>query len=316
MLVTTKQLFDKAYGKYSLPAFNVNNLEFAKAVADGCTRTQSPFIFQISRGARKYANPDLLKHIIVGIHEVYPDLVFAIHLDHGDVATCKQVLSESPLFFTSVMIDASHDPFDQNIQTTKEIVEMAHAVGVSVEAELGMLGGVEEDIAVDEENACLTDPDQAKEFVERSGCDSLAVAIGTSHGAYKFKGPGEPKIHMDRVEAIQKLLPEGFPLVMHGSSSVPQQIVAEVNEFGGKIENSKGVPEDLLAKVAPYGVCKVNIDTDLRLAWFAAMRRELAQHPDNFDPRNTFVPAIQQVADLVAHKTEVLGSAGHLSDFK
>jgi fructose-bisphosphate aldolase class II len=316
MLVTTKQLFDKAYGKYSLPAFNVNNLEFARAVADGCTQTQSPFIFQISRGARKYANPDLLKHIIVGISEVYPDLVFAIHLDHGDVETCNAVTAEKPPFFTSIMIDASHDPYEENIRITRDIVEKAHAAGMSVEAELGMLGGVEEDIAVDEENACLTDPDQAKDFVERSHCDSLAVAIGTSHGAYKFKGPGEPKIHMDRVKAIQDLLPERFPLVMHGSSSVPQEIVAELNEYGGKVENSKGVPESLLSQVAQYGVCKVNIDTDLRLAWFASMRRELQNHPDNFDPRNTFTPAIMDVAKLVAHKTEVLGSAGHLSDFK
>jgi fructose-bisphosphate aldolase class II len=316
MLVTTKQLFDKAYGKYSLPAFNVNNLEFARAVAEGCTATQSPFIFQISRGARKYANPDLLKHIIVGIHEVYPDLVFAIHLDHGDVETCKQVLAEKPLFFTSVMIDASHESYEDNIRITREIVDLAHSVGVSVEAELGMLGGVEEDIAVDEENACLTDPEQARDFVERSGCDSLAVAIGTSHGAYKFKGPGEPKIHMDRVEAIQKILPEGYPLVMHGSSSVPQAIVEEVNQYGGKIDGSKGVPEKLLSQVAQYGVCKVNIDTDLRLAWFASMRRELAEHPENFDPRNTFTPAIHDVAKLVESKTEMLGSAGHLSDFK
>ncbi len=316
MLVTTQQLFEKAYGKYSVPAFNVNNLEFARAVAEGCSQTQSPFIFQISRGARKYAHPDLLKHIIVGIHEVYPDLTFAIHLDHGDVETCETVTVEKPAFFTSIMIDASHESFEGNIKTTRAIVEKAHAVGMSVEAELGMLGGVEEDIAVDEENACLTDPDQAKEFVQKSGCDSLAVAIGTSHGAYKFSGPGEPKIHMDRVQAIQKNLPERYPLVMHGSSSVPQEIVAMANEYGAEIKGSKGVPEALLAQVAQYGVCKVNIDTDLRLAWFAAMRRELTLHPENFDPRNTFNPCIKFVAELVAHKTNVLGSAGRLSDFK
>ncbi|MBW3622569.1 MAG: class II fructose-bisphosphate aldolase family protein [Armatimonadetes bacterium] len=316
MLVTTKELFEKAYGKYALPAFNVNNLEFARAVAEGCTKTQSPFIFQISRGARKYAHPELLKKIIVGIHEVYPDLVFAIHLDHGDVETCEQVLKEKPLFFTSVMIDASHDTYEENIQHTRHIADLAHSVGVSVEAELGMLGGVEEDIAVDEENACLTDPAQAADFVKRSGCDSLAVAIGTSHGAYKFKGPGEPKIHMDRVQEIQRNLPERFPLVMHGSSSVPEEIVEQVNRYGGQIEGSKGVPETLLSQVPQYGVCKVNIDTDLRLAWFAAMRRELAENPGNFDPRPTFTAAIDEVAKLVARKTEVLGSAGHLSDFK
>ena len=314
-LVTTKQLFDHCYGRYAVGAYNVNNLEFARAVAEACAETQAPFIFQISRGARKYAHPHMLQKIIEGIHEVHPELAFAVHIDHGDTATCEDVIGQEPAFFTSVMIDASAEPFEQNVAITKNIVEKAHAKGLSVEAEIGKLGGVEEDIAVDEKNACLTDPDEAAEFVRQSGCDSLAVAIGTSHGAYKFPNP-DAKIHFDRAKAIQEALPERFPLVMHGSSSVPQKYVKQINEHGGKLANAYGVPEKYLPDVHKYGVCKVNIDSDLRLAWFAAMRKDLIDAPENFDVRKPFTACMAEVKDLVANKNKLLGSAGQLEGFK
>jgi len=314
-LVTTKQIFDHCYGQYAVAAYNVNNLEFARAVAEACQETNAPFIFQVSRGARKYAHPALLQKIIEGVHEVYPDLAFAIHIDHGDTATCEEVIAQNPPFYTSVMIDASHEPLEGNIATSKHIVDLAHAKGISVEAELGQLGGVEEDIAVDEKDACLTDPDDALVFVRQTGCDSLAVAIGTSHGAYKFKN-ADAKIHFDRAKAIQEKLPERFPLVMHGSSSVPQEYVKEINEFGGELPGAFGVPEKYLPDVHKYGVCKVNIDSDLRLAWYAAMRRHLAEHPEVFDVRKPFTECMNKVKELVSKKNELLGSAGKLDDFK
>jgi len=308
-LVTTKELFDKCYGKYAIGAYNVNNMEMARAVAEGCLESKAPFIFQISRGARKYANPKLLKAVIKGISDTYPELVFAIHLDHGTLDACEEVLSEDPMSFTSVMIDSSHEPFEENVRISKEVVKLAHLKGVSVEAELGMLGGVEEDIAVSEENTFLTDPEDARKFVESTGCDSLAVAIGTSHGAYKFKSK-EPKLHFDRCQKIKENLPENFPLVMHGSSSVPEYLVEEINKYGGKLEGSKGVPESYLPEVYKYGVCKVNIDTDLRLAWFAGMRKHLIENPTNFDFRPTFEESMRRVKELVINKNKLLGSAG------
>jgi fructose-bisphosphate aldolase class II len=311
MITTTKEIFNSCYGKYAVAAYNVNNLEMAKAVAEGCLESKAPFIFQISRGARKYANPILLKNIIKGIDESYPELTFAIHLDHGTSEVCKEVLNEEPLFFTSVMIDASHEKLEKNIKLSKEIADLAHSKGVSVEAELGMLGGVEEDIAVSAEHACLTDPVDAARFVKESGCDSLAVAIGTSHGAYKFTS-GEPKLHFDRCELIQKNLPDRFPLVMHGSSSVPQYLVDEINKYGGEIKGSKGVPEKYLPDAHKYGVCKVNIDTDLRLAWFAGMRKHLLENPGDFDFRPAFNESMARVKELVINKNKLLGSAGRL----
>ena len=263
MIVTTDALFQLAYGKYAVGAYNINNMEQALGLFKGAVESQAPIIVQISRGARNYAGVIMLENILLAAEQMYPEVVFAVHLDHGDEATCYDCIDSG--FYSSVMIDASHFPFEENIAITRRVVERAHAVGVSVESELGMLGGVEEDIAVDEKNAKLTDPDEAEEFVERSGCDSLAVAIGTSHGAYKFKG--ESKLHLDRVAEIQKRLP-GFPLVMHGSSSVPQSEVQRINAAGGALDPSaRGVNEDDFIKAVPLGVTKVNIDTDGRLVW-------------------------------------------------
>jgi len=310
-IVTTNELFKKTYGKYAVAAYNVNNLELAKAVAEGCLESRAPFVFQISRGARKYADPILLKSIINGISEAYPELVFAVHLDHGTLEVCEEVLNENPLFFTSIMIDASHENFDKNVEISKAVVDLAHSKGISVEAELGQLGGVEEDIDISEEHASLTDPEDARKFVERTNCDSLAVAIGTSHGAYKFKDT-EPKLHFERCKAIQESLPANFPLVMHGSSSVPEYLIEEINKYGGNIEGSKGVPEKYLPDVHKYGVCKVNIDTDLRLAWYAGMRKHLIENPDNFDFRKAFGVSMDRVKKLVIHKNNLLGAKDKL----
>src|SRR5215472_6168396 len=237
MIVPTRVLFEHAYGKYALGAYNINNLEQTMGLFKGCMDSQAPFIIQISKGARSYTDKRMLEAMIRAADEIWPDALFAVHLDHGDEETCYECIDSG--FYSSVMIDASHDPFAENVAITRRVVEAAHKRGISVEAELGMLGGVEEDIKVDEKNACLTDPDEAKEFVEQAGCDSLACAIGTSHGAYKFSG-GQG-IHFDRVKAIQDMLPN-YPLVMHGSSSVPQDEVHRINEAGGKLkEGAKGV---------------------------------------------------------------------------
>src|SRR5882757_5981368 len=257
MIVTTGQLFKHAYGKYAVGAYNINNAEQAMGLFKGCIESQAPFIIQISKGARKYTDKRMLEAIIRAAAEIFPDAIFAVHLDHGDEETCYDCINSG--FFSSVMIDASHEDFEQNVAITKRVVDRAHAKGISVEAELGMLGGVEEDIQVDEKNACLTDPDEAKAFVEQSGCDSLACAIGTSHGAYKFSG-GQG-IHFDRVAAIQQKLP-GFPLVMHGSSSVPQEEVERINAAGGQLKGARGVDAHQYLPAAKLGVCKVNIDTD------------------------------------------------------
>ena len=230
MIVTTKTLFEHAYGKYAVGAYNINNAEQAMGLFRGNIEAQSPFIIQVSKGARSYTDKRMLEAILRACDEIFPEAIFAVHLDHGDEKTCLECIESG--FYSSVMIDASHDPFEENVAITKRVVEAAHAKGVSVEAELGMLGGVEEDIAVDEKNALLTDPVEAKEFVAQSGCDSLACAIGTSHGAYKFSG-GQG-LHFERIKAIQEQLP-GFPLVMHGSSSVPQDEVARINAAGGKL---------------------------------------------------------------------------------
>ena len=255
--ITLRQLLDHAAeNDYGLPAYNINNMEQALGLFEGHLRARAPFIVQLSKGARAYAGSRMLEAIIRAAEERYPEAVFAVHLDHGDEATCYDAIDSG--FYSSVMIDASHDPFEENVAATRRVVERAHAAGISVEAELGMLGGVEEDIAVDEKNAKLTDPDEAKAFVEQSGCDSLAVAIGTSHGAYKFSG-GQG-IHFDRVAEIQKRLP-GFPLVMHGSSSVPQDEVERINAAGGTLDpTARGVDVEHFARAIPLGVTKVNID--------------------------------------------------------
>jgi fructose-bisphosphate aldolase class II len=272
-------------------------------------QAEAPFIIQISKGSRKYATIPMVEAMIRAAESLYPDAIFAVHLDHGDEATCYSCIDSG--FYSSVMIDASHEPFEQNVAITRRIVERAHAKGLSVEAELGMLGGVEEDIALDEKHAMLTDPAEAKAFVEQSGCDSLAVAIGTSHGAYKFKG--QQSLHFDRIAAIQQALP-GFPLVMHGSSSVPQQEVARINAAGGKLDPSaRGVNEDEFTRAASLGVTKVNIDTDGRLVWTRVHREYFNEHPEEFDFRKPGTIFVEEYAKFIAHKAEKLGSAGQLS---
>lgn len=312
MIVTTDALFRIAYGKFATGAYNINNMEQALGLFEGNLKSQAPFIVQISRGARKYARVKMLEAIIRGAEEIYPEAIFAVHIDHGDEATCYDAIDSG--FYSSVMIDASSKPFEENIAITRRVVERAHAKGISVEAELGMLGGVEEDIAVSEENAHLTNPDQAKEFVERSGCDSLAVAIGTSHGAYKFKG--KQGLHFDRLAEIQKRLP-GFPLVMHGSSSVPQEEVKRINAAGGKLDPSaRGVDENEFIKAVPLGVTKVNIDTDGRLVWCRVHREYFRDHPEVFDLRKPGKIFMAEYANYIAHKNEKLGSAGHLEEVR
>ena len=312
MIVTTKQLFAHAYGKYAIGAYNINNLEQIMGLFQGCVDSKAPFIIQLSKGARAYTDKRMLEAMIRAAEDIFPDAIFAVHLDHGDEKTCLECIESG--FYSSVMIDASHDAFDENVAITKRVVNAAHARGVSVEAELGMLGGVEEDIAVDEKNALLTDPKEAKEFVEQTGCDSLACAIGTSHGAYKFSG-GQG-LHFDRIKAIQAQLP-GFPLVMHGSSSVPQDEVERINAAGGKLkEGAKGVDANQYLPAAKLGVCKVNIDTDGRLVWTRVHREFFRDKPEDFDLRSAgklFMPAY---ATFIASRNEYLGSAGQLDSVR
>ena len=312
MIVTTKTLFEHAYGKYAVGAYNINNAEQALGLFRGSIDAKSPFIIQISKGARSYTDKRMLEAIIRACDEIYPEAVFAVHLDHGDEKTCMECIESG--FYSSVMIDASHDPFEENVAITKRVVDAAHAKGLSVEAELGMLGGVEEDIAVDEKNALLTDPFEAKEFVAQSGCDSLACAIGTSHGAYKFSG-GQG-LHFDRIKAIQEQLP-GFPLVMHGSSSVPQDEVARINAAGGKLkEGAKGVDADQYLPAAKLGVCKVNIDTDGRLVWTRVHREFFQDKPEDFDLRSPGKVFIAEYAKFIVSRSEYLGSAGQLESVR
>ena len=312
MIVPTKELFKMAYGKYAIGAYNINNLEQTMGLFRGCIDSQSPFIIQLSKGARAYTDKLMLEGIIRSASEVFPEAVFAVHLDHGDEQTCYDCINSG--FYSSVMIDASHDPLEENIAITKRVVEAAHAKGLSVEAELGMLGGVEEDIQVDEKNANLTDPDEAEYFVKQSGCDSLAVAIGTSHGAYKFSG-GQG-LHYDRIEEIAKRLP-GFPLVMHGSSSVPQDEVKRINAAGGTLkEGAKGVDEDQYLPAAKLGVTKVNVDTDGRLVWTRVHREFFLNSPGEFDLRPAGKIFMAEYAKFIAHKNEKLGSAGTLPEIR
>lgn len=308
MIVTTADLFKVAYGNFAVGAYNINNMEQAVGLFEGHIRAKAPFIIQLSKGARKYAGVKMLEAIIRAAEESYPDAIFAVHLDHGDEQTCYDCIDSG--FYSSVMIDASHEDFAGNVATTRRVVERAHAKGLSVEAELGMLGGVEEDINVDEKHAMLTDPDEAKRFVEQSGCDSLAVAIGTSHGAYKFSG--KQGLHFDRIEAIQGQLP-GFPLVMHGSSSVPQAEVERINAAGGTLDPSaKGVDENEFARAVKLGVTKVNIDTDGRLVWTRVHREYFRDKPGEFDFRKPGTVFMQAYADFIVHKSEKLLSAGQL----
>jgi fructose-bisphosphate aldolase, class II len=312
MIVTTQALFKLAYGRYAVGAYNINNMEQALGLFQGHLDAQAPFIVQISKGSRKYAGVLMIEAIIRAAEKMFPDAIYAVHLDHGDEKTCYDCIDSG--FYSSVMIDASHEPFEGNIATTRRVVERAHARGLSVEAELGQLGGVEEDIKVDEKNARLTNPNEATEFVKKSGCDSLAVAIGTSHGAYKFKG--HQSLHFDVIEAIQKLLP-GFPLVMHGSSSVPQEEVRRINAAGGKLDPSAcGVDENEFVRASQLGVTKVNIDTDGRLVWTRVHRESFKETPENFDFRKPGEVFVKEYAKFIVHKSEKLGSSGKLPEVR
>ncbi len=311
MIVTTKKLFAAAYGKYAIGAYNINNLEQTMGLFQGNLDSQAPFIIQISKGARSYSNKIMLEGLIRAADEVFPQAIFAVHLDHGDEASCFDCINSG--FYSSVMIDASSESFEKNIEITCRIVEAAHAKGIVVEAELGQLGGVEEHVQVSEANAKLTDPEQAREYVDRTGIDSLAVAIGTSHGAYKFSG--SQALRLDVLGEIQKRLP-GFPLVMHGSSSVPQDEVARINAAGGKMLGAKGVDADQFLPAAKLGITKVNIDTDGRLVWTRVHREYFLEHPENFDLRPVGKVFMAEYAKFIAGKNEKLGSAGQLESIR
>lgn len=305
-LVTTTKMFKDAYdGGYAIGAFNVNNMEMIQAIVEAANECNSPVILQVSAGARKYANPVYLRHLVAAAAET-TDIPIAMHLDHGaDFEICKASIDGG---FTSVMIDASSKPWDENIAITKKVVEYAHDHGVVVEAELGKLAGIEDDVKVAAHDAQFTSPDEVEEFTSKTGIDSLAIAIGTSHGAYKFKPGQDPKLRIDILEEIGKRLP-GFPIVLHGASSVPQDQVAIVNEFGGSMPNAIGIPESELRKAAKLAVCKINIDSDLRVAFTAAIRKHFVEHPDHFDPRQYLGDARVNMKEMVKHKIiDVLGS--------
>ena len=312
MIVTTKQLYNVAYKKFAVGAYNINNLEQTMGLFRGCMQSKSPFIIQLSKGARNYTDKRMLEAMIRTAEQIFPEAIFAVHLDHGDEQTCYDCIDSG--FYSSVMIDASHSPFDENVAITKRVVDRAHAKGISVEAELGMLGGVEEDIKVDEGHACLTNPEEAVEFVKQTGCDSLAAAIGTSHGAYKFKG--QQSLRFDVIEQITAKIP-GLPIVMHGSSSVPVEEVQKINAAGGTLDPSaRGVNEEEYLPAAKLGVTKVNIDTDGRLVWTRVHREFFRDKPAEFDFRPPGKVFMQAYADFIAHKNEKLGSAGTLDEVR
>ena len=304
-LVTTTEMFKKAYeGNYAVGAFNVNNMEIIQGITEACRETRSPVILQVSKGARAYANHTYLVKLVEA------DVPMALHLDHGpDFETCKACIDGG---FTSVMIDGSSLSFEENIALSKRVVEYAHDHGVVVEAELGTLAGIEDDVNVSAEDSSYTRPEEVEEFVARTGCDSLAIAIGTSHGAFKFKPGTKPELRFDVLAEIEKKLP-GFPIVLHGSSSVPQEFVEMVNNFGGNMPGAIGIPEEQLRRAAQMAVCKINIDSDIRLAMTGVIRKYLAENPAHFDPRQYLKPARQAVKDMVAHKiVNVLGSNGKI----
>lgn len=311
MIVSTQALFKHAYGKYAVGAYNINNLEQAMGLFRGNLESKAPFIIQISKGARSYTDKSMLEAIIRAADKLFPDAIFAVHLDHGDEETAMDCIKSG--FYSSVMIDASMKPYDENIAITKRVVTAAHARKISVEAELGQLGGVEEHISVSEDQVHLTDPAQAEDFVKRSGCDSLACAIGTSHGAYKFAG--KQGLHFEIISAIQKRLP-GFPLVMHGSSSVPKDEVDRINAAGGQLKGAKGVDEGQFAQAAKLGVTKVNIDTDGRLVWCRVHREHFKEHPENFDLRPPGKVFMAEYAKYIVHKNDCLGASGQLESVR
>ncbi|MBO2527622.1 MAG: fructose-1,6-bisphosphate aldolase, class II [Clostridiales bacterium] len=318
-LVTTTEMFRKAYdGGYAIGAFNVNNMEIVQGITEACAETRSPVILQVSKGARAYANHTYLIKLVEAAVIENPDIPMALHLDHGpDFETCKSCIDGG---FTSVMIDASSRPFAENIEITKKVVEYAHDHGVVVEAELGTLAGVEDDVKVSAEDSSYTHPEEVEEFVSKTGCDSLAIAIGTSHGAYKFTAAQctrnekgilvPPPLRFDVLHECEKRLP-GFPIVLHGSSSVPQEFVRLINANGGKMPDAVGIPEEQLREAARSAVCKINIDSDLRLAMTGTIREYFVEHPDHFDPRQYLKPARANIKEMVKHKLiDVLGCAG------
>lgn len=307
MIITTKKLFEAAYGKFSIGAYNINNLEQIVGLFRGNRESNAPFIVQISRGARSYTDKKFLEALIREAGELFPELIFAVHLDHGDEQSCHDSIDSG--FYSSVMIDASMEPFDKNVEITKRVVLHAHQKGIQVEAEIGQLGGVEEHINVNEEHAHLTDPKEAVQFVEKTGCDSLAVAIGTSHGAYKFSG--SQKIHFDRLKEIFEALPN-LPLVMHGSSSIPQEEVKRIEAAGGKLSGAKGVDENDLKKVYEYGVTKINIDSDGRLIWTRIHREYFRDNLKGIDLRDPGKVYMKDYADFIAKKNSIFGSAGQI----
>ena len=307
-LVTSKEMFEKAYkGGYAIGAFNVNNMEIIQGITGAASKLNAPVILQVSKGARAYVNRTYLMKLVEAA-VIETGLPICLHLDHGDsFELCKSCIDDG---FTSVMIDASSKPFAENIALTRQVVEYAHDHGVVVEAELGTLAGIEDEVNVSAEDSSYTRPEEVQEFVDKTGCDSLAIAIGTSHGAYKFKPGTKPQLRFDVLEEVEKKLP-GFPIVLHGSSSVPQEFVAKINQYGGNMPGAIGVPEDQLRKAASMAVCKINIDSDLRLAMTASIREYMALHPDHFDPRQYLKPARQAIEDMVAHKiVDVLGCDG------
>ncbi|MBP5396408.1 MAG: class II fructose-1,6-bisphosphate aldolase [Bacteroidales bacterium] len=315
-LVNSREMFQKAMaGKYAIPAFNFNNMEQLQAIIMACVETKSPVILQVSSGARKYANQNLLKNMAKGAteyaHELGCDIPIVLHLDHGDsFELCKSCIETG---FSSVMIDGSHLPYEENIALTRKVVEYAHPFDVTVEGELGVLAGIEDEVSA--EHHTYTRPEEVEDFVKRTNVDSLAISIGTSHGAFKFKvKPGEsiPPLRFDILEEVEKRIP-GFPIVLHGASSVPQDIVAEINKYGGDIQNSAGVPEEQLRRAASSAVCKINIDADGRLAMTAAIRKVLTEKPGEFDPRKYLGPAREKLKELYIHKiNNVLGSANRV----
>ncbi len=311
-LVTTQKMFKKAYENgYAIGAFNVNNMEIIQGIVEAATEENAPLILQVSSGARKYANPVYLRKMVEAAEEV-SHLPICLHLDHGDTfELCKSCIDGG---FNSVMIDGSHHPFEENIKLTRQVVEYAHDHGVVVEGELGRLAGVEDDVKVKAEDSSYTRPEEVEEFVSKTGVDSLAIAIGTSHGAYKFKPGTKPQLRFDILEEVSKRLP-GFPIVLHGASSVPQEFVKIINENGGALKDAIGVPEDMLRKAASMAVCKINIDSDLRMACTAGIRKHFVEHPDHFDPRQYLGDARANIKYIVKHKlTEVLGCAGKASE--
>ena len=306
-IVTSTEMFKKAYnGGYAVGAFNINNMEIVQAITEAANELKSPVILQASAGARKYAQGPYLRHMVLAAAECCPDIPIVLHLDHGpDFETCKECVDDG---FTSVMIDGSSKPYEENVKLSKQVAEYAHSKGVVVEAELGTLSGVEDDVKVSAENAQYTDPAQVIDFVEKTGVDSLAIAIGTSHGAYKFKPGVEPHIRLDILDEIVKQLP-GFPIVLHGSSSVLPEYVKIINANGGAMKDAVGIPEDQLREAAKSAVCKINIDSDLRLGMTAGIRKHFVDHPDHFDPRQYIGDGRAMVKEIVAHKiTTVLGS--------